>query len=141
MSFYSLCICESCPFLLLILLLPERNYYSLRVTRELTVKFNSYAALLSTNFLPGGADPAGIRRMASQLTEAATKCGANSILVAGGYSQGAALTHRAVEDLPANVKARIAGIVTFGDTQNRQDNGQINNFPASKTKIICNPGK
>ncbi|KAK6347887.1 hypothetical protein TWF718_005707 [Orbilia javanica] len=98
-----------------------------------------YAALLSTNFLPGGADLAGIAEMKSLFNEAATKC-PNSILVGGGYSQGAALTHRAVEDLSTAVKNKIAGIVTFGDTQNLQDRGRIPNFPTEKTLIICNVG-
>lgn len=30
--------------------------------------------------------------------------------------------------------------VTFGDTQNQQDKGQIPNFDPAKTKIICNVG-
>ena len=33
--------------------------------------------------------------------------------------QGAAVNHRAIEDLSADVKDQIAGVVTFGDTQNR----------------------
>lgn len=44
----------------------------------------NYAALLSTNFLPGGADPAGIALMANLLNRAATEC-PNSKIVAGGY--------------------------------------------------------
>lgn len=44
-----------------------------------------YAALLSTNFLPGGADPAGIREMQSILSDAMTQC-PDSVIVTGGYS-------------------------------------------------------
>jgi len=50
------------------------------------------------------------------------------------------VAHRAIESLPSSVQSRIAGVVTYGDTQNRQDNGQINNFPADKLKVICNTG-
>ncbi|KAI1851322.1 hypothetical protein JX265_000444 [Neoarthrinium moseri] len=96
----------------------------------------TYAALLSTNFLPGGADLAGISLMTSLLTRAATQC-PNSKIVAGGYSQGAAMTHRAVEQLSSSVISRIAGIVLFGDTQYEQENGRIRNYPTQNTKIYC----
>lgn len=55
-------------------------------------------------------------------------------------SQGAALVHRAIEDLSDSVKAKIVGVVTYGDTQNTQDLGRIPNFPTNKLKIICNVG-
>jgi len=32
---------------------------------------------------------------------------------------------------------QIAGVVTFGDTQNRADGGRIKNFPTNKLKIFC----
>ncbi|ETN39023.1 uncharacterized protein HMPREF1541_07065 [Cyphellophora europaea CBS 101466] len=98
-----------------------------------------YPALVSTNLLPGGADLGGIREMASLLTQAANDC-PNSSILAGGYSQGAALTHRAIENLPDNVKNAIDGVVTFGDTKNLQDRGQIPNFPREKVRIFCNRG-
>ncbi|KAK4191093.1 cutinase-domain-containing protein [Podospora australis] len=98
-----------------------------------------YEALLSTNFLPGGADLLGIREMKRLIAKATTQC-PNSKLVVGGYSQGAALTHRAVEDLPQAQKDKIVAAFTFGDTKNQQDNGQIPNFPREKTIIICNVG-
>lgn len=78
-----------------------------------------YAALLSTNFLPGGADPVGIEEMKRLISQATTQC-PDSKLVVGGYSQGAALTHRAVEDLPQVQKDQIVAAFTFGDTQNTQ---------------------
>jgi cutinase len=98
-----------------------------------------YAALLSTNFLPGGADLAGIREMKDLLNDAATRCPSSKLVVAG-YSQGAALVHRAVEDLSQSVKDRIVAAVTYGDTQYLQDAGRIPNFPREKTLIICNVG-
>ncbi len=98
-----------------------------------------YAAALVTNFLPGGADFEGISELRDYLNEAASRC-PNSVLLTGGYSQGAALCHRAIENLSDTVKNRIAAVVTYGDTMNRQDNGQIPNFPREKTLIICNTG-
>ncbi|KAM7192312.1 Cutinase domain containing protein [Naviculisporaceae sp. PSN 640] len=106
---------------------------------QVAVEGIDYAALLSTNFLPGGADLLGIREMKRQIEKAVNQCPTSRIVV-GGYSQGAALTHRAVEDLPQAQKDRIAAAFTFGDTQNQQDNGQIPNFPREKTIIICNVG-
>lgn len=47
------------------------------------------------------------------------------------------MNHRAIENLPQAQKDRIAGVVTFGDTQFRTDGGKIPNFPADKVKIIC----
>lgn len=78
-----------------------------------------YGALLSTNFVPGGADPLGIREMERLIGQAVDQC-PDSMLVVGGYSQGAALTHRAVEDLPQAQKDKIVAAFTFGDTQNQQ---------------------
>ncbi|OLN86277.1 putative cutinase 1-like protein 2 [Colletotrichum chlorophyti] len=98
-----------------------------------------YPAALSTNLLPGGADPVGVAEMKRLLTDATGKCTASKI-VAGGYSQGAAAAHRAIESLPDSAKNKILGVVTFGDTQNQQDKGQIPNFPKDKVEIICNKG-
>ncbi len=78
-----------------------------------------YGARVATNFLPGGADPAGVREMERLIGEVAAQC-PSSALVVGGYSQGAAVTHRAVEDLPEGQKKRIVAAVMFGDTQNEQ---------------------
>lgn len=52
-----------------------------------------------------------------RLIELAVKQCPNAQLVVGGYSQGAALTHRAVEDRSAAVKAKIAAAILFGDTR------------------------
>ena len=52
-------------------------------------------------------------------------------------SQGAAVNHRAIEDLSDNIMNQIAGVVTFGDTQSRKDGGKIPNFPSDKIKIFC----
>jgi cutinase len=98
-----------------------------------------YLGLPQTNFVTGGADLAGIGLMQVLLSTAATLC-PSSVIVASGYSQGAALTHRAIEGLNQNIKDRIAGVVTFGDTQTLQDGEHILGYPLNKTLIICNQG-
>ena len=102
--------------------------------------------------------------MQNTLNAMASQC-PDSIIVAGGYSQGAAVSHRAIESLDPAVKNQIAGVILYGDTQKQQvsyiaffsmglpdfryrtvltsgqqDNNQIPNFPQDKTKIICQRG-
>ncbi|KAH7133817.1 cutinase [Dactylonectria macrodidyma] len=103
---------------------------------QVAVQGVDYAALISTNFVAGGADPKGISEMQSILSDAISQC-PNSTIVTGGYSQGAAINHRVIEALPADQMARIAGVIMFGDTQNAADDEQITNFSTDKTKIIC----
>ncbi|KAI0019258.1 cutinase-domain-containing protein [Xylariomycetidae sp. FL0641] len=99
-----------------------------------------YAAAWNTNDQQvGSTDTAGITEMRNLLVEAANQC-PNAKIVAGGYSQGAALAHRAIEPLSDALKERIVGVTTFGDTQNAQDHGVIPDFPADKLKVICNAG-
>lgn len=98
-----------------------------------------YAASIGTNGLPGGTDARSKNLMKDTLTAMASKC-PNSVIVTGGYSQGAAVNHRAIEELPAAVKEQIAGVILYGDTQKQQDRNQIPNFPANKVKIICQVG-
>jgi len=74
------------------------------------------------------------------LLSAATAACPASVVVAGGYSQGAALAHRAVQESTPAVRNRIAAVVTFGDTRALQDGGRIPGFPPDRTLIICNAG-
>jgi cutinase len=69
-------------------------------------------------------------------TQAVTKC-PNALIVFGGFSQGTAVIHNAVSTLPANVKSKLIAGVLFGDTRNKQDRGQIPNFPKDKVTIFC----
>lgn len=107
--------------------------------RSVAVEGVDYAAGLATNDLPGGADPAGTREMRRLVILAASRCPRSAVLV-GGYSQGAAVTHRAVESLSAQVMQHIVAVFMFGDTQYTQDRGRIRGFPPSHTLIICNTG-
>lgn len=78
-----------------------------------------YAAALGTNALPGGTDALSKRLMQTTLNDMAQKC-PDSVIVTGGYSQGAAVNHRAIEELDQGVKDQIAGVVLYGDTQKQQ---------------------
>jgi cutinase len=93
-----------------------------------------YGAGLMTNMVPGGAEYAGINKAKELFNSAAQAC-PQSHLVGGGYSQGAALMHRAIESLPEATKNKIQAVVLYGDTQNLQDGGKIKNFPKEKVKV------
>ncbi|KAH7029534.1 cutinase [Microdochium trichocladiopsis] len=98
-----------------------------------------YSASLLGNLASGGAPSSEAKAFADQITAGAAKC-PNSAIFVSGYSQGAALVHRAVSQLSTAVKNQIKAAVTFGDTQKQQDGGKIPNFDASKTLIICRSG-
>jgi cutinase len=104
---------------------------------DISVEGVTYGAGIAGNLTPEGGDAAGIADAKRLYNLAATKC-PNTIITGGGYSQGAAITHRAVEALPDSVKQRIAGILLYGDTKHKQDGGQIKNFPKDKVKTFCN---
>ncbi|ETS77707.1 hypothetical protein PFICI_09769 [Pestalotiopsis fici W106-1] len=99
----------------------------------------NYSASLLGNLNSGGCPPTEAAEMTSLLNAAASACPSSKLVVAG-YSQGAAMVHRAIEDATATTVSRIAAAVTFGDTQKAQDGGKIPNIATSKTKIYCNTG-
>jgi cutinase len=84
------------------------------------------------------ADPKGVAE-AQRLFQLAVKKCPNTVVTGGGYSQGAAIMHRAIEKLPEDVKARIAAILLYGDTQYPVDGPRIKGFPPDKVKTICKP--
>jgi cutinase len=45
--------------------------------------------------------------------------------------------HNAVSTLPANIKNKVVGGVLFGDTRNKQDRGQVPNYPKNNVMIFC----
>ncbi|KAF4452592.1 cutinase 3 [Fusarium austroafricanum] len=99
----------------------------------------AYTAGLGTNALPRGASGAAIEEMVKHYQDANRKC-PDAAIIAGGYSQGAALAAAATTDVEDSIKSKIAGVVLFGYTKNLQNRGQIPNFPADKTKVFCNTG-
>ncbi|KAG5932957.1 hypothetical protein E4U53_001144 [Claviceps sorghi] len=96
----------------------------------------AYTAGVVENAMPGGSSPAAIAEMERLLTLAHTKC-PKSVILAGGYSQGAALAAAAVSASSQAVKDQIGAVVLFGYTKNQQDGGKIPNFPPDKVKVFC----
>ncbi|KAH8174946.1 cutinase domain-containing protein [Sarocladium implicatum] len=96
-----------------------------------------YEAELAPNALPAGTTRAAIDEAKRMFVMANTKC-PNAKVVSGGYSQGTAVIFNAVSELDTTIQNQIKGVVLFGYTKNRQNNGRIPNFPAEKTKVYCN---
>jgi len=98
-----------------------------------------YPASLADNFLPGGTTQDAINTMANLLTRAANEC-PSARIVAGGYSQGTAVTAGAISRVSASVRDRVVGVVLFGYTQNQQNRRGIPNYPSSNLKVYCATG-
>ncbi|CCE30291.1 hypothetical protein E4U22_005267 [Claviceps purpurea] len=98
-----------------------------------------YTAGIPENAMPAGSSPAAIAEMDRLFTLAHTKCPTSSIL-AGGYSQGAALAAAAVSNASPEIRNQIVATVLFGYTKNLQNGGKIPNYPADRVKVFCNPG-
>ena len=118
-----------------------------------------YTASLADNALPAGTSSAAIAEMTALFQLAYSKC-PNAKIVAGGYSQGAALTAATISALSSTIRNKIVGVVLFGytkvrgdhltclqgpeltsfPTQNLQNAGRIPNYPADRTKVFCNVG-
>jgi cutinase len=118
------------------------NYLSQPLKRglknDIAIQGVKYSAGILTNIGPGMADPKGVAEAQRLFTLAAKKC-PRTVITGGGYSQGAAIMHRAIEKLPEDVKARIAAIILYGDTQYPVDGPRIKGFPPEKVKTICKP--
>ncbi|TKX20949.1 cutinase-like protein 8 [Elsinoe australis] len=95
-----------------------------------------YTASLLDNLSSTGTSTAAINEGLRLFNLANTKC-PNSIIVGGGYSQGAAVIHGLAKKLSTTVQNKVAGLITFGDTRNGEDGGKIPPFPAAKVKIYC----
>ncbi|KAH7202963.1 cutinase-domain-containing protein [Fusarium oxysporum] len=99
----------------------------------------AYRATLGDNALPRGTSTAAIREMVGLFNTANIKC-PDATLIAGGYSQGAALAAASITDVDSAIREKIAGTVLFGYTKNQQNNGRIPSYPAERTKVFCNAG-
>jgi cutinase len=95
----------------------------------------AYAASLATNISPARTDQASINKGVAAFTQAQ---GCKTI-IAGGYSQGAAVMHNVIgKSLKGDIKSKIVGVALFGDTRNKQDGGHIPNFPKDSSRVWCN---
>ncbi|KAH6970640.1 cutinase-domain-containing protein [Ilyonectria sp. MPI-CAGE-AT-0026] len=99
----------------------------------------AYLATLGDNALPRGTSTAAIQEMLGLFEDANTKC-PDATLIAGGYSQGAALAAASITDVDSTIRDKIAGTVLFGYTKNLQNGGKIPEYPADRTKVFCNVG-
>lgn len=106
------------------------------LNNDIAVQGVKYDAGILTNIGAGMADPAGVKEATRLIQLAISKC-PNTIITGGGYSQGAAIMHRAIEKMSEDVKSKITAILLYGDTQFPQDGPKIKGFPQDKVKVIC----
>lgn len=55
-------------------------------------------------------------------------------------SQGTAVIAGAIPKLSEAVRAQVKGVVLFGYTRNKQNNGGIDSYPAEDLKVYCASG-
>ncbi|KAK4213418.1 family 5 putative carbohydrate esterase [Rhypophila decipiens] len=99
----------------------------------------NYKANLLDNILPDGTTSAAITEMKNLFSLANSRCPGAKV-VAGGYSQGAALAAAAIRDTSAAIREQIKAVVLFGYTKNKQNNGGVPNYPQSRVAVYCADG-
>jgi len=97
---------------------------------------NSYTAGLPENALPKGTKDGAIIVAQDMFKMAQQKC-PNSIIVAGGYSQGTAVMMNAISTLDEGLKNKVVGVVLFGYTKNGQQKSGIPKYPKEKVEVFC----
>jgi cutinase len=97
----------------------------------------AYAAKIETNVSTQRTDNASIAKAITAF-KSASGC---KVIIAGGYSQGAAVMVRSVPKLDEGLKKKIAAVALFGSTLNKQYNGGIPGFPTDRAKTWCNKSK
>lgn len=97
----------------------------------------AYLGDLGSNALPDGTTQAALDESTKMFNLANSKC-PNAKVVAGGYSQGAAVMAGSVGKLDAGVMAQVKGVVLYGYTKNMQNDGTIPGYPEGQTKVFCN---
>jgi len=95
-----------------------------------------YSAGLADNVGPKGTSMAAIGEATKMFKLAISKC-PQTLIVAGGYSQGTAVIMNAVSTLPPEDRSKVVGVVLFGYTKNGQTKGTIPNYPSENLKVFC----
>jgi cutinase len=99
---------------------------------------NFRAGLATAKKTIGTTDRAAINEATRLFTLAATKC-PDTVILASGWSLGAAVLILAIQDLPKNIQDRIGGALFYGDLLYETNKTSIPNFPTTKTMRVCSP--
>ncbi|KAK4222440.1 family 5 putative carbohydrate esterase [Podospora fimiseda] len=99
----------------------------------------AYKAALLDNLLSEGTTQGAIDEMKNLLIRANKNC-PNSKIVAAGYSQGGAVIGAAIRDSSAAIREQIKGVIMFGWTKSKQNNGKIPNYPVDRLLNYCESG-
>jgi cutinase len=97
---------------------------------------NYRAGLATAKKTIGTTDRAAVAEATRLFNLAATKC-PDTVILASGWSLGAAILILSIQDLPKNIQDRIGGALFYGDLLYKSNETAIPNFPTTKTMRVC----